>query len=675
MLEDFIRADPARSVKECCNKIKFDYPWVWNQIHDNQSLKSAQSSSKVYSKSVTTSRHVRRAVAEMRERSLQLCLLPQWAEWVNANYPDYNVKVTATEDRIYQRTLIVSGHAKKLFREGFLSNVFRLDFTHVATPNNKGVIGCVVANVCNQFVLPCVLLHSPTNETLDLWQILIDAVAQHFPSHNTVLVTDGFPGVAALVMGKQMLHLRCVYHLAASCQKLLKGKSVSAQLWKASLATDLNGFMEEMIACFRVNPVIAEFLCPKVTAAIASTSHNEELSKFKKDESELIFRNIDALGLTRISTGSLPSKIDLINLMVKLKLNVEGLLDLPAAKLFSLLIEFFQEKTGQKASQPPDDDSLSEESSNDSSSSSAEESSVSSEEDNSPDPPSSQSSASVAKRFESIKKRALEDTSTQEIETKMEYLFSGQKPLPSSQATTFAEVAASMPFMFTNWQMVQLGGSALQNCSTNSAESWNSLILTQKKTLPTAPLICEIFKKMVDCFYSLQDKLLPEIAPQRLTLSEPWNRLLERQSEAQKNGYFIVPLQPQDVHEGTVRFITIRRTEAGFVRDNRIDLQLKSCTCFYWQASGMPCSHVLTAIGSGFLTLENSIHKPLLIQPLFRFLEQVGPVPPMRRFDAPRNSKSLQKLTLPPQPTQKGRPRLKRNKSTLESKNSNSKSK
>src|SRR3989338_4869553 len=468
-----------------------------------------------------SSKIVRRAVMKLREQILPLSLLPQWANWVNQNSHGYFVHVSHTASRVYSSTLMVSGHVKALAAQKLITNVFRLDFTHTYTQGQKGVIGSVVAKLGEHWNLPCILLHAASNETLELWKKLIQAVLDHFAVPTIVLVTDGFAGLANLISEMsstyegQLIHVRCIHHLADSCQKLLKGKSIPSELWQASREIDVAAFTQTIHKCWLKNPAVTTFLCPTVVSTFTAPTD----TSLSQNSAEL-FDKMAELGIQRISFGPIPCRADLISLIARLVPGRVITAATPSAELHSFLIDLIA---------PPLASSSSETTSTHSSSSNTTLPDVASD---------SEQSEEDTTEDTIIEEDALGDTS--ELAPIMEFLFENSEPpqtqtgLYGSQAETFSNIAASMPLIWTSWQVVLKGSSCYHDCSTNSVESWNSSMLKERRYLPTGAQIAEIFHKMIRQFYSFSQRLASQLrSDDQHTFLDDWELLLLTATSAQ----------------------------------------------------------------------------------------------------------------------------------------------
>ena len=77
-----------------------------------------------------------------------------------------------------------------------------------------------------------------------------------------MIMTDGFPGLPALVQQHGVTHARCVHHLSGSVLKLCKGRAIEDELWRVSRAPNFPKFVAEFKSLYKKNPSAAFFLCP-----------------------------------------------------------------------------------------------------------------------------------------------------------------------------------------------------------------------------------------------------------------------------------------------------------------------------------------------------------------------------------------------------------------------------
>lgn len=630
ILAPSVLQQPTEKMSFYCAAISSAYPNVWAEIRGK---KPAAMSSRI----------VARAVDNLRNSILPLNNLLAFESWVNTHLTDYSMKVRYSQETpaVYESTVLVSGAAKSLARQGLLSMVFRCDFSHIYTPKHKGVVGSVVAKVCEQWMFPVVLLHAPSNENLDLWALLlktlIEEVAPLEPNRLLVVVTDGFPGLAELIANisvpRKIVHSRCVHHLSDSLQRIFRGKKLVSELWRAGVQTHLNGFIQSMHAAWIKNPKPILYLCRGIVSAFTDTS----IEKHSDRETHLIFSKMAELQIDRTSTGPLPTRAEMMALCAVLF--TDGTIN-PSdstSAIYSRLANL-----------------LSSSSPSASSSSSA----------------SSDSYASSSDDDETF--LFLDEEDRQREADAMASALDRVFEMPASErgrSTSFELLQQSMPFNWCSWQLVLMGSSLYGDVSSNSAESFNSHVAKARKYLPTGAIVHNLLQNMIASVSRVLESITADLSSttqisglnyEQLTPKSAWDNILKRLEKAK------AAPPPYVLHSNDHRTdkLVFKSTSAA-CKFRTIDVKAMTCECLSWQGTGYPCKHALAAVQCNFFSLENAIPNFLNVRKVRMALEKMPTLAPLPESFT---SSTVFQLHLPPEPPKVGRPKRSRHKSILEKK-------
>jgi hypothetical protein len=210
-------------------------------------------------------------------------------------------------------------------------------------------------------------------------------------------------------------------------------------------------------------------------------------------------------------------------------------------------------------------------------------------------------------------------------------------------------VNTNMPCVWAAWQADMYGGTLLNDPSSNTCESWNNMVLQQRRTMHLGQLIPALFSRAVlNC-----NRVLKKIEKKFLGANKrpSW-------TEGEKEKMRVYGCERQ----GRESFKITKHGRARFVH-----LGEYSCTCGALQAFGTPCLHAKV------------IMKRKAIQHYTMLFSQYMQVDPVRHALTEEKDKveaamatnvirreNIRALQLPPRQRRAGRPRRQRFRSLFE---------
>ena len=167
----------------------------------------------------------------------------------------------------YSHMFVAFPWAKNMWRTHIIPRTVSMDFTHC----EGGVMATATVKLAGCKVLTIAFGHVGGNESLLSWEKFLLFLEEHFPgmlSHPSIIKTDGFPGVGALLarLGTAV-HVRCIWHLGDSIQKLVKGPSLRSWLCWAARQNAFSTFVSGLSIGYEKNEKIIEYVCPALAFA------------------------------------------------------------------------------------------------------------------------------------------------------------------------------------------------------------------------------------------------------------------------------------------------------------------------------------------------------------------------------------------------------------------------
>jgi hypothetical protein len=459
------------------------------------------------------------------------------------------------------------------------------------------------------------------------------------------LVTDGFAGIDT----HNMVHGRCIQHLAQSVHRATGGKLAHGPLWTAAAAPTLLDFVKAWESVYNTNSSAAAMLCPPITSQVQALQGRA---------GDIIWKELVEIGVEAVqdSTGPFPP----MEAMQKLaeRLNIEQTEEITAVELYCRLACTLHDRHGcteEPGSDPDDTDSVDASDDDDETSTMSEEDLLSGEEETPPPAPKP-----PAPRTRQVK---LSEARIEQLTKPLGSMLAILEPIMASyntanEAKTEGDVHAAMPFVFTFWQYFLLGCRKLTDPSTNVSESWNNKLLPARQQMPLPSVLhfcitsaCSYWEELVDTLEAM--KGVPYTPPGDST----------RESA---QSFFAIPQQ------GTTE-VRVCESPNGAGTVFTVDYGARTCSCRLWQMNGRPCVHVWAVVdvarihGLNETSAFTAFLRPApVLAALKELVQQFGPE---AWEDTTRKKQAKGDIPLYlAQPTKraKGRPKVKRFKGFLE---------
>lgn len=236
----------------------------------------------------------------------------------------------------------------------------------------------------------------------------------------------------------------------------------------------------------------------------------------------------------------------------------------------------------------------------------------------------------------------------------------------SAQLTQWKELneqesLETCPVIWSTIQILSKNVSVQGDCTSNSCESFHSLIRHAKR-IPFPLSLFEICKISLAQLLKIRTKISK--IPTLLTAAYQ-QRLVKSQSNA-PNYAFV----PGSLIRNAFSIVSFRVSKTPLVLTSHrtIDILNRSCSCSYWQTWHLPCPHVIVGVSLNLLTLKDTIAKYMNVPLLSEFLDPY-PIPylptPLDILTAISEHEGSA-LSLPPIVEKSGRPKQSRYKSSLE---------
>ena len=203
-----------------------------------------------------------------------------------------------------------------------------------------------------------------------------------------------------------------------------------------------------------------------------------------------------------------------------------------------------------------------------------------------------------------------------------------------------------MPCIWATWQVLLVGGTFLNDPSTNTVESWNRMILPQRQTLHVAELL-----------EALMDRALTNC-----------QRVCNKATN--KFAKFNRPPDFTPEQEDKMNLYSVRKEGARFRltkcdgRRRFVDLEKHTCTCQSFQALGVPCIHALV-LAKKHVLYKNLFPSYLCVDDVLKEL-QTSTNEAEELMSKPVPSGHPYPIRLPPRARRAGRPKKRRYRSFLE---------
>jgi len=615
--------------------IEHIYPQVWAQI--------------------SSTRMLTRALTSYRENFVPIGNLPEFARFISINRLG-EMQVNHAEN-VYQSTIYSCTPARPLLER--VNPVFRLDFTHIYG-RARGVLGTAVIKLGGYIILPVVVVHVPTNENLLAWKMLLTAVVAFArstsnPPARVHICTDGFKGLGAAIERDfpEVVHFRCIHHLADSAQLLLKGKSISGHLWIASRQPNFKHFVKCFEVAWEVNPKICNLLCPVLAryfsvqrSAVVHPSTTESdpttSSEPQIPERDTPLQDDENRPFVVPAPPHLPG--------IRRRCRESEAADLAGDSLSTSSSSSFASISSWSSSTSTSSSSSVSSSSNSPSPSPSDFSTHPASSSLDPGPPSSSSSSPASSC----------PSSPASFSSSSSFSFGDE--MSNDVPTSFKHIAKGMPFKWAAWQYVAADALCFGDSSTNCVESWHSMIRQARIHLPLGVFVTTITLKILSILKKLPKRLSNEMGPAsagRLLRPKVWDPLAEK-VKLQSPNVNLVKVTPVGGGASEIHYSNV------FEGESSLNLTERRCEpCQLWQATGLPCCHVRAAIYNRFARLEDTIHPALNLKYLAEDIHGILTTLPNVLF-IPSRSEHIPILNPSPQTRPSGRPGISRGKSRKE---------